>query len=106
MGADSLLFDRRGNTPLVVLAQVGRHGEAQAAGGGGFGYGEVAGFVVQVRKCALEVKGGCVVGDGWDAGGLQALGQGISVFGQEGVLGVDRVVAFADDGGLDARRRR
>jgi hypothetical protein len=53
----------------------------------------------------LEVEGGCVVGDGWDAGGLQSLGQGIPVFGQEGVLGVDRVVAFGDDGGLGAGKR-
>lgn len=72
-GLPSFHFDRRGNLPLVVLAQVGGHGEALAAGGDTFGYGEIAGFVVQICECALEVEGRCVVGDGWNAGRLQPL---------------------------------
>ena len=86
-----------------VVGEVGIHGEAEALVSDAFGDGEVTCSMAEMFEDGLEVKRDSVVADGGDAGCFEAGAEASAVFGEDGVLSVDRGVAFGDGREGDAR---
>ena len=101
----SLPPDGFGNANLMRVAKVRRHGQAQASNRNLFSRLKITRTMPQLSKCPLQVQWHRVIGHRWGACHLQPLGQGIPVFGQDGILGIDRVITFADDRCLNTGNR-